>query len=168
MSKRANKHNYDFENKKAKRRKYEVKHERSCGAIVFREIDNELRVLLVQHSASHWSFPKGHVECGETDCETAIREVKEETGIDIEIISDFSRASTYSPYPGAQKTVTFFIGEYLGGSLRPQLEEVQRVAWLKPEDSMKYLVFDRDREIFSDALQEIAYKGNPNSESKED
>ena len=60
-------------------------------------------------------------------------------------------------YPGA-KTVTFFLGDYLSGSLRPQLEEVQRAAWLKPEDSKKYLVFDRDREIFNDALREIGYK----------
>ncbi|HZJ90149.1 MAG TPA: NUDIX domain-containing protein [Oscillospiraceae bacterium] len=158
MSKRSNQQKYNPEMCRERRRNFEPRHERSCGAIVFREINEELRVLLVQHGASHWSFPKGHVESGESDCETAIREVKEETGIDIEITSDFSRASTYSPYPGAKKTVTFFLGDYLGGSLRPQLEEVQRVAWLKPEDSKKYLVFDRDREIFNDALREIGYK----------
>lgn len=158
MSERRNKDKYGCEKNRKRSRNFEIRHERSCGAIVFREINDELRVLLVQHGARHWSFPKGHVESGETDCETAIREVKEETGIDIEITSDFSRSSTYSPYPGARKTVTFFIGDYLGGSLRPQLEEVRRVAWLKPEDSMRYLVFDRDREIFNDALEEIAYK----------
>ncbi len=157
MFKRNDKNNFRSEKCRDKYRKSELRYERSCGAIVFREINEELRVLLVQHSASHWSFPKGHVENGESDCETAIREVKEETGIDIEISSDFSRASTYSPYPGARKTVIFFIVDYLGGSLRPQLEEVQRVAWLKPADSMKYLVFDRDREIFKDALREIGY-----------
>ena len=166
MSEKDKKSKYGPGKHRGRYQKYEARHERSCGAIVFREINNELRVLLVQHSASHWSFPKGHVENGETDCETAIREVKEETGIDIEISSDFSRASTYSPYPGAQKTVTFFIGVYLGGSLRPQLEEVRRVAWLRPEESMKFLVFDRDREIFNDALQEINYKINFSPEKK--
>ncbi|NLV98242.1 MAG: NUDIX domain-containing protein [Clostridiaceae bacterium] len=160
MSRRSNQQKFSSEKYRDKHRNFGLKYERSCGAIVFREINEELRVLLVQHSASHWSFPKGHVEKGESDYETAIREVREETGIDIEITSDFSRASTYSPYPGARKTVVFFIGDYLGGSLRPQLEEVQRVAWLKPEDSMKYLVFDRDREIFNDALQEIGYEVN--------
>lgn len=167
MSEKSKKYKYSSEKFRDKHRKYEVKHEKSCGAIVFRKINNELRVLLVQHGASHWSFPKGHIENGETDCETAIREVKEETGIDIEITSDFSRASTYSPCPGAQKTVTFFIGNYLGGILRPQLEEVRRVAWLKPEDSMKYLIFDRDRKIFNDALQEIACKTNLFPEKKD-
>ena len=143
-----------------------LRHEQSCGAIVFREINDELRVLLVQHGVGHWSFPKGHVECDETDCETAIREVKEETGVNIEISSDFSRASTYSPYPGALKTVTFFLGDYLGGILRPQLEEVRQASWMRPEDSMKYLVFDRDREIFEEALREIGYEIDFISEEK--
>ena len=94
MFKRNDKNNFRSEKCRDKYRNSELRYERSCGAIVFREINEELRVLLVQHSASHWSFPKGHVENGESDCETAIREVKEETGIDIEISSDFSRAST--------------------------------------------------------------------------
>jgi putative AlgH/UPF0301 family transcriptional regulator len=50
------------------------------------------------------------------------------------------------------------LGDYLGGILRPQLEEVRQATWMRPEDSMKYLVFDRDREIFEEALREIGYE----------
>ena len=53
--------------------------EKSCGAIVY---NNEGKVLIVQHNAGHWDFPKGHVENNETEVETAVREVKEETNID--------------------------------------------------------------------------------------
>ncbi|HZK29314.1 MAG TPA: NUDIX domain-containing protein [Clostridia bacterium] len=126
--------------------------ERSCGAIVFREMDDEERVLLVQHKPGHWSFPKGHVEFDETDRQTAIREVSEETGVKIAITSDFERSSTYAPRRGVLKTVIFFIGEYLGGELIPQLEEVLQARWMLPQQAVPYLVFDRDKEIFMEAL----------------
>lgn len=58
-----------------------MKYEKSCGAIVI----EDGKVLLVKHNAGHWDFPKGHVEEGETEFETAIREVKEETNIDIKL-----------------------------------------------------------------------------------
>jgi 8-oxo-dGTP pyrophosphatase MutT (NUDIX family) len=92
------------------------------------------------------------VESGESDQETAIREVREETGVTIAITSDFKRESTYSPRRGVLKTVIFFMGEYLGGELVPQLEEVREVRWMMPERVVSCLVFDRDREIFIDAL----------------
>ena len=61
-----------------------MKFEKSCGCIV---LNNE-QVLLVKHNKGHWDFPKGHVEEGETEKQTALREVKEETNIDVQIISD--------------------------------------------------------------------------------
>ncbi len=127
--------------------------ERSCGAIVFRKGDDGLeRVLLVQHKPGHWSFPKGHVEAGETDRQAAIREVEEETGVRIAITSDFQRSSTYSPGPGSLKTVVFFLGDYLGGRTQPQLSEIRAVGWLTREEAEQRLIFDRDREIFLEAI----------------
>ena len=58
-----------------------MKHEKSCGAVI---IKNN-KVLVLQQVAGHWGFPKGHVEKGETEVETAIREIKEETNLDVEI-----------------------------------------------------------------------------------
>ena len=62
-----------------------MKKEKSCGCIVF----NDGKVLLVRHNKGHWDFPKGHVEPGETEEQTAKREVKEETNIDVEINTNF-------------------------------------------------------------------------------
>ena len=59
-------------------------YEHSCGAIVFRKINGEYRYLIIKnHRSVHWSFPKGHVERGESDEVTARREVLEEAGIKI-------------------------------------------------------------------------------------
>ncbi len=130
-----------------------VIHERSCGAIVFIERDSQLYALLIQHGPGHWSFPKGHMEQGESEHETAIREVSEETGIDIEITSDFQGESTYSPRAGRLKTVTFFLGNYLGGEIRPQEKEVRQVRWMRPDEAISLLTFDRDQAIFLEALE---------------
>ncbi len=88
--------------------------ERSCGAIVFREIEGETRVLLVQHKPGHWSFPKGHKEQGESDHETAIREVYEETGVRIAILPGFERSSTYCSAAGCLENSCLF-SWYLSG-----------------------------------------------------
>ena len=67
-------------------------HEKSCGAIVFRRFHGNIQILLIKHiNSGHWSFPKGHIENNETETETAVREIKEETGILIavnEILED--------------------------------------------------------------------------------
>ena len=59
-----------------------MKQEKSCGCIVL----DKRTVLLIKHNSGHWDFPKGHVEGEESEVETAIREVKEETGLDIEAV----------------------------------------------------------------------------------
>ena len=59
-------------------------HEKSCGAIVYRKYHGNTEILLIKHiNSGHWSFPKGHVEAGETEVETARREIMEETSIDV-------------------------------------------------------------------------------------
>ena len=59
-----------------------MKREKSCGAVVYRYNNDVLEVLLIRHRfGGHWSFPKGHVEEGENEFQTALREVKEETGL---------------------------------------------------------------------------------------
>ncbi len=68
-----------------------TKREKSCGVAIFKDD----KILLVQQNEGNWSLPKGHVEENETEMETAIREVKEETNIDVEIISDYRRVITY-------------------------------------------------------------------------
>jgi len=121
----------------------------SCGIIVF---DND-KVLLIKHKGGHTSFPKGHVEKGETLKVTAKRETKEETGIDAEIKGNICFINTYVPKEGYEKDVLFFIGEKIGGELKPQLEEVSFCDFFSKEEALEKLTYDIDKEILEGAYK---------------
>ena len=125
--------------------------EKSCGAIVI----NDDKVLLVKHNAGHIGFPKGHVEDGETEEETAIREVKEETGIDIEMDTNYRYMTTYSPKEGVSKDVIFFLGKLIGGEMKPQIKEVNEVLFIPLDQAVDVIQFDDMKEIFKKVLQDI-------------
>lgn len=128
-----------------------MKYEKSCGAIVV----EDGRVLLVKHNAGHWDFPKGHVEEGETEFETAIREVKEETNIDIKIEKENKYISEYSPKENVMKTVIYFIGEKVGGEDKPQIEEVSDVEWLDVNKAIERITHQRSKEIMMQVIKDM-------------
>lgn len=121
----------------------------SCGIIVF---DND-KSLLIKHNGGHTSFPKGHIEKGETLKEAAIRETLEETGIEAEIISEICFINTYTPKENHLKDVVLFIGKRIGGKLRPQLEEVSLCDFFSYEDALKELTYDIDKKILKEAYE---------------
>ena len=72
--------------------------EKSCGAVVFRNKNDNIQVLLIRHlNGGHWAFPKGHVEKGETEEQTALREILEETGLAVELDNRYRQVVSYSP-----------------------------------------------------------------------
>ena len=119
----------------------------SGGAIVFR--GDEVLMIRVNH---HWSFPKGHLEPGETAAQAAKRETREETGILAEILKEHPLAA---PSAKAQdrRTVWFFPARYVGGELFPQAEEVSEAAWVNISDAAEKIAFAPDREVFFRALE---------------
>lgn len=128
-----------------------LKYEMSCGAYV---IDNE-KVLMVKHkTGNHWDFPKGHIEINETKEETAIREVKEETGIEINIVSNKEYKNTYKPKINVQKEVIFFEAEKVGGDLKIQEEEVTDVEWLDFTKAIERLTFEKSKDLFKKFLKD--------------
>ncbi len=91
--------------------------ERSSGLIIFRRVstDNPVEYLLLQASygTNHWTPPKGHVESGESDTETAYRETREETSLEaysLNLVKDFKIELEY-PVNGAVKKVIYFLAE---------------------------------------------------------
>lgn len=81
-----------------------MNYEKSCGAIVYRKHHGNTEILLVRHLKSgHWSFPKGHMEAGETEEDTARREIKEETGLDVLLDTGFRETVNYSPKKNTKK-----------------------------------------------------------------
>ncbi|AWX69314.1 bis(5'-nucleosyl)-tetraphosphatase [[Mycoplasma] anseris] len=136
-----------------------MRKEKSCGAIVFKNNGSQLEVLLVEQNAGHWGFPKGHVEPAETEKETAIREVKEETNIDIKILDDFKEVNTYSPYLLTIKDVIYFIGLPTSFQLINQEEEIKVVEWVNIKNAKSRITYEEDVKILNKAI-EFYFKNN--------
>lgn len=132
--------------------KLECLYERSCGAVVYRFINNELRYLLIKNRRStHWGFPKGHVEKGETSEETAIREVLEETGIHIQIVPQFASKSEYTIQGRVEKSVVIYLANTRDTQTTIQKEEIEDYIWLNYDRAMETLRFVNDRNILRSA-----------------
>ena len=108
--------------------------EKSCGAVVYKTEGNE-RFYLIEHMAvGHLSLPKGHVENSETEAETALREIKEETNLDVELDTSFREVISYSPYHDCVKDVVFFVAKAKAGPLVNQESEVSLLEWKSFEE----------------------------------
>ncbi len=137
--------------------KLECLYERSCGAVVYRIINGELRYLLIKNRRStHWGFPKGHNEKGETSEQTAVREVLEETGIHIRIIPKFALKSEYSIQGRIEKSVIIFLASTTDTQTVIQKEEIEDYIWLNYDKAMETLRFINDRNILRNADEFIA------------
>jgi len=132
-----------------------MRYEKSCGAIIVRQSESGPEFLVIQHRGGHWGFPKGHVEEGETEHQTAIREVYEETGLHIELLAGFREEDVYSPSSGAMKTVVYFLANPLTEEVQYILPEVIDHAWLSVQDASKRLNFDSQRTLLRDAYEYI-------------
>jgi protein tyrosine/serine phosphatase/8-oxo-dGTP pyrophosphatase MutT (NUDIX family) len=122
------------------------KQEKSCGAVVFHE-----NKILVEHmKKGHYSIPKGHVEATDhSDQDTALREIKEETGLKARILSTDTYETVYSPKPGVAKRVVFFVAESASLETMPQPEEVRDIYWLSPGDAIRTVTHDSDKKIIA-------------------
>lgn len=130
-----------------------MRKEKSCGAVIYKYIDNELFILLLKHNLGHWSFAKGHVEDSETEQETAIREIKEETNLDVTINSDFRYVITYSPYEGVIKDVVYFLATTNSDNIKAQQSEISEIKWFKYEDAISMITYEDDRKVLMKAIE---------------
>ena len=129
-----------------------MEQEKSCGAIV---INKNNKIVLVHHNAGHWDFPKGHIENGETEEQTAIREVKEETNIDIIINNKYRYTTSYSPKENVMKEVVYFLAQNIDEDKKPQLEEVSEVKWFTLEEAMNTITYENSKEILNKLKKDI-------------
>lgn len=140
--------------------KIECLYETSCGAVVFRDIKGEIRYLLIKNKrSSHWGFPKGHIEVGETKKETAIREVLEETGIHVKLIDGYESISKYKIQNKIEKRVSIFVGTTNDTSTCIQQEEIEDYIWLTYDRALSLLKFENDKNIIISA-HEFLNKNN--------
>ena len=130
--------------------------EKSCGALVVRrdEEDGKQYLLMIRHKlGGHRSFPKGHMESGEDEQTTALREIREEIGVNAELIPGFRAVEVYPlpNKPGTTKEVVYFLANYSGQELRHQKEELKAACLLPYKDAWKRLTFEEAKRILAEA-----------------
>ncbi len=135
-----------------------MKYEKSCGTVVFRKARGKYAVLLIKNKyTDFWSFPKGHVEEGENEYQTAIRETKEETGIDVHIENGFRMESVYliGKKKNTEKRVVYFTALTTRAYVVPQPEEITAFRWFFEDQFPFDHTFENDKLIFKEALKFI-------------
>ena len=136
-------------------------HEKSCGAIVYRRFHGNIEILLIKHvNSGHWSFPKGHVEGDETELETARREIKEETGLDVILDQTFRETVTYSPRRDTQKIVVYFLALARNYDFVRQEEEIADIRWVDIVRANSLLTYENDKTIVTKARAAIRQNGH--------
>jgi len=134
--------------------------ERSAGGVVVRG-DQAIVIVPTRRGASGQAvlaLPKGHVDPGETPEQTAVREVREETGVDAELVEKLGEVRYFYQRDGKRifKRVAFFLFDYVGGSLDEHDDEVEEARWMPLEQAVGALSYDGEREMAAKALSAIA------------
>lgn len=127
----------------------------SYGVVPLQKRGGVWKILLVHHIAGHWSFPKGHREEGESEVETASRELEEETGLHVENLLDLPPLEeTYIFHHAGsriEKRVRYFVA-LVSGKEYPQLDELFGCDWFDFKEAREKLTFSNTRDLL-DAVQ---------------
>lgn len=128
-----------------------MKKEKSCGTII---IENN-KVLLIQQTDNAWGFPKGHVENNEKEQETAIRETKEETNLDVEIIGNKKYIINYKINNDIDKEVVFFLAKKTSDKIKKQDEEIKNIKWVDLTKAFDIITYENTKDIYKEVLKDI-------------
>lgn len=111
---------------------------RSCGVIPYRCSGGEREYLILLQNCHAWSFPKGHMDIGETEIQTALRELHEETGLSAVLDSSKKVQLEYHIPPDTRKQLILFPGE-VSGDVNLQESEIIDYRWVKANELQNYL-----------------------------
>lgn len=125
-------------------------YEKTCGAVMFTKKDAKRKYLLITNNSGHIGFPKGHVEFGESEHETAIREVMEETGLKAELITGFRMEYSYINSAGHHKNPVYFLSEF-DKAFTLQESEISEAYLLPYEQALQKLNYPQDKPILKAA-----------------
>lgn len=130
----------------------ELKKEKSCGCII---IKNNKVLLIYEKTAQYWGFPKGHIENGENEIETAIREVKEEIGLDVEIEIDKRYVLNYIIDSKIDKETVLYKATPKNEEIVIQESEIEKTEWCDFNRALDMLSFNNLKEVLKRVVDDI-------------
>lgn len=133
--------------------KMNVQYEDSCGAVVFTRQNGVIQYVIVQSLEGWYGYPKGHIEEGETEREAALREIREETGLNPEFVGDFRFVDVHAipGQEGVMKRIIYFLAEYADQPIQYQKEELQSAKLMSFEEAMASFQFESSKTILTEA-----------------
>ena len=146
--------------KKASRGGRGDEQERSAGGVVVRG-DEVIVIVPTRRGAQGQrvlALPKGHIDPGETPDQTALREVREETGVEAELVEKLGDVRYFYQRGGRRifKRVTFYLLAYRDGSLDDHDDEVEEARWMPLGEAVRALSYEGERAMAERALSAIA------------
>lgn len=128
--------------------------EKSCGIVLFRRENGTPYFLLLHYPGGHWDLAKGHVEGQESEKETALRELEEETGItNVDFFHNYREAISYKYFKfgkPSHKQVVFFLGETNQSDVTISHEHHDHI-WLPFNEALEKLTFDNAKQLLKKA-----------------
>ena len=132
-----------------------MKIEKSCGAVVFTREGGTIKFVIIRSLEGFYGYPKGHMEAGESEEQTALREIREETGLDVSLLEGFrtedAHALVREGRPDVTKQIVYFLAEYTGQVLRAQEGEVTEIRLMTFDEAMAAFQFESSRRILREA-----------------
>ena len=128
----------------------------SAGGVVHRADGGALEIVLVHRRVPPlWALPKGTPDSGETLEETAARETREETGLEVEIEAPITSISYFFVHGRTRyhKTVHFFLMRPTGGRLEDHDHEFDEVRWMRIADALELMTHATEREVVERATE---------------
>jgi 8-oxo-dGTP pyrophosphatase MutT (NUDIX family) len=140
------------------RRPSRIRTANAAGGVVVRGSGDSLEVVIAGRDSDRtWVFPKGTPDGVETIEETALREVREESGLEVEIVAPIGVIDYWFAVPGERvhKFVHFFLMRAHGGDVSNHDHEYDHVRWVPVDEARRLLSYDTYREILDRALEVV-------------
>ena len=132
----------------------------SSGGVVYRQQNGSLETVLCGRSEPvRWSLAKGTPDPGETLEETALREVREETGLDVQLDSSLGSIEYWFSDRGSEvryhKTVHFYLMVPVGGDTAQHDPEFDVVRWFQVDEALETMAYNNEADVLRRALAVI-------------
>jgi 8-oxo-dGTP pyrophosphatase MutT (NUDIX family) len=134
----------------------------SAGGVVYRREEESIEIALAARRTRRgdlaWGLAKGAIEPGETEEQAAVREVLEETGLEVDVESDLGDIRYFYVWDGVRvrKRVHFFLMRMTGGDVEDHDTEMEDVRWFPLPSAVKRAAYQGEREVIERAIERLA------------